>query len=106
MTEHPSAVGTVWVADDGEAIKLYTNKKDAEQDIFNACLAAVNDESKIDIHDNPGGGVIINAPDISSIYIDEIEVYGNSNAATFLERLNEPAEESVLAAEEDSEHTQ
>lgn len=104
MSEHPSAVGTIWVADDGAAIRIYTSKKDAEEDIYEKSVAASDDESDVDIRQNDGGDTMIISDDFAKIYIDEIEVYGNPDAATFLEIIDEPLDDSLLEEEfEDAE---
>jgi hypothetical protein len=103
MSEHPSAVGTVWVADDGAAIRIYTSKRDAEKDIYEKSVNASDDESDVDIRENDGGDTIITSDGFAPIYIDEIEVYGNPNSATFLEILDEPRDDSLLEEVEDAE---
>lgn len=99
MSGNTSAVGTVWVADDGEAIRVYTSRKDAEADLYEKSVNASDDESSVDIRQNDGGDTIIISDDFAPIYIDEIEVYGNPDAATFLEILDEPRDDSLLEEE-------
>lgn len=96
MSEHASAVGTVWVADDGAAIRIYTTKKDAEEDLYKKCVNAADDESSVEIHQNDGGDSKILSKNFDTIYIDEIEVYGNPNSTTFLQILPDGSGNSLL----------
>lgn len=98
MEEHPSAVGTVWVAEDGRGLRIYTNRQDAEEEMFNTCVDAIHDASSVEIREKEDS-TVIRAPDIATIYIDEIEVYGNPNAATFLPIAPDPVEYSILEEE-------